>query len=73
MSNAQIWVGFKNAVIYSVLFTVISVLVTLLAAYPMSQKNFRGRGFFNVLFMITMFFGGGMIPTYLLIYNLGLT
>ena len=72
MSNAQIWVGFKNAVIYSVLFTVISVLVTLLAAYPMSQKNFRGRGFFNVLFMITMFFGGGMIPTYLLIYNLGL-
>ena len=72
ISNAQIWIGFKNAVLYSVVFTVVSVLVTLLAAYPMSQKNFRGRGFFNVLFMITMFFGGGMIPTYLLIYNLGL-
>ena len=72
ISNAQIWVGFKNAVIYSVVFTVVSVVVTLLAAYPMSQKNFRGRGFFNVLFMITMFFGGGLIPTYLLIYNLGL-
>lgn len=72
ISNAQIWVGFKNAVIYSVVFTVVSVGVTLLAAYPMSQKNFRGRGFFNVLFMITMFFGGGLIPTYLLIYNLGL-
>lgn len=72
ISNAQIWVGFKNAVIYSVVFTVVSVSVTLLAAYPMSQKNFKGRGFFNVLFMITMFFGGGLIPTYLLIYNLGL-
>ncbi len=72
ISNAQIWIGFKNAVLYSVVFTVVSVLVTLLAAYPMSQKNFRGRGFFNVLFMITMFFGGGLIPTYLLIYNLGL-
>lgn len=72
ISNAQIWVGFKNAVIYSVVFTIVSVAVTLLAAYPMSQKNFRGRGFFNVLFMITMFFGGGLIPTYLLIYNLGL-
>jgi putative aldouronate transport system permease protein len=72
ISNAQIWVGFKNAVLYSVVFTVVSVLVTLLAAYPMSQKNFRGRGFFNTLFMITMFFGGGLIPTYLLIYNLGL-
>ena len=37
MSNAQIWVGFKNAVIYSVVFTVVSVFITLLAAYPMSS------------------------------------
>ena len=47
MSNSQIWVGFKNALIYSVLFTIISVV-------------------------ITMFFGGGLIPTYLLISNLGM-
>ncbi|MEY8379882.1 carbohydrate ABC transporter permease [Ileibacterium valens] len=72
MSNAQIWVGFKNAVIYSIVFTVISVFVTLLAAYPMSRKDFKGRGFFNVLFLITMFFGGGLIPTYLVVSNLGL-
>lgn len=72
MSNAQIWVGFKNAVIYSVVFTVISVFVTLLAAYPMSRKDFKGRGFFNVLFLITMFFGGGLIPTYLVVSNLGM-
>ena len=56
MSNAQIWVGFKNAVIYSILFTILSVVVTLLAAYPMSRPDFRGRGFFNIIFVITMFF-----------------
>ena len=72
MSNAQIWVGFKNAMSYSVLFTIISVTVTLLAAYPMSRPDFKGKGFFNVMFVITMFFGGGLIPTYLLISNLGM-
>ena len=71
MSNAQIWVGFRNALIYSVAFTVLSVIVTLLAAYPMSRTDFRGRGFFNIIFVITMFFGGGLIPTYLLINNIG--
>ena len=72
LGNSQIWVGFKNALIYSILFTIISVVVTLLAAYPMSRADFKGRGFFNTIFVITMFFGGGLIPTYLLISNLGM-
>ena len=72
MSNKQIWVGFKNAVIYSLLFTFLSVMITMLCAYPMSRPDFKGRGFFNTLFMITMFFGGGLIPTYLLISHLGM-
>ncbi len=72
LQNKQIWVGFKNAVIYSVVFTFVSVLVTLLAAYPMSREDFKGRKFINVIFVITMFFGGGLIPTYLLISGLGL-
>lgn len=72
MSNSQIWIGFKNAVIYSVVFTAVSVVVTLLAAYPLSRADFKGRGFFNIIFMITMFFGGGLIPTYLVVSNLGL-
>jgi putative aldouronate transport system permease protein len=72
LGNSQIWVGFKNALIYSILFTIISVVVTLLAAYPMSRTDFKGREFFNVIFVITMFFGGGLIPTYLLISNLGM-
>lgn len=72
ITNRHIWIGFKNAVVYSVVFTVVSVVVTLLAAYPLSRSDFRGKGFFNVLFMITMFFGGGLIPTYLIVSNLGL-
>ena len=72
LENAQIWVGCKNALIYSILFTILSVVITLLAAYPMSRADFKGKGFFNTIFVITMFFGGGLIPTYLLISNLGM-
>ena len=72
MSNAQIWVGFRNALLYSIAATVLSGVITLLAAYPMSRPDFRGKGFFNVVFVITMFFGGGLIPTYLLIKSLGM-
>ena len=66
LENEMIWRGFFNS------FTVISVFITLLAAYPMSKKDFVGRGFFNVIFIITMFFGGGLIPTFILINQLHL-
>lgn len=72
VSNAQIWVGFRNAIIYSVVFTFLSVAITMLCAYPMSLDEFKGKKFFNIIFIITMFFGGGLIPTYLLISNLGM-
>ena len=72
LTNSQIWIGFRNAIIYSVLFAVISVFITLLCAYPMSRDDFKGKKFFNAIFIITMFFGGGLIPTYLLISNMGL-
>ena len=70
LENEMIWRGFFNALFYSAAFTVISVFVTLLAAYPMSKKDFVGRKFFNIIFIITMFFGGGLIPTFILINNL---
>lgn len=72
LSNNMIWRGFANAAFYSVSFTVISIAVTLLAAYPMSKKDFVGKNFFNAIFVITMFFGGGLIPTFILINNLGM-
>ena len=72
ISNKQIWVGFVNAVVYSTVFTFLSVFITMLCAYPMSLDNFKGKNLFNTIFIITMFFGGGLIPTYLLISKLGL-
>lgn len=72
LSNNMIWRGFGNAILYSVGFTVISVLITVLAAYPMSKKNLVGKNFFTTMFMITMFFNGGLIPTYLVISNLNM-
>ncbi|SHO43799.1 carbohydrate ABC transporter permease [Anaerocolumna xylanovorans] len=70
--DANTWRGFRNSFVYSVSFTVISVGVTLLAAYPMSRNDFMGRKFFNVIFVLTMFFGGGLMPTYLLMDQLNL-
>ena len=67
LENEMIWRGFLNSFLYSFVFTVISVFVTLLAAFPLSKKEFVGRKFFNLIFLITMFFGGGMIPTFILI------
>ena len=67
LENEMIWRGFLNSFLYSLAFTAISVFVTLLAAYPLSKKEFVGREFFNIIFLITMFFGGGMIPTFILI------
>lgn len=70
--NRMIWIGFKNSLVYSVSFTAISVGVTILAAYPMSKKDLVGKKFFNAFFVITMFFGGGLVPTYLLISDLNM-
>lgn len=70
LKNNMIWRGFFNSFFYSTAFTAISVFITLLAAYPMSQKDLVGRKFFNTIFLITMFFGGGLIPTFILINQL---
>lgn len=68
--NRMIWIGFRNSTIYSIAFTIVSVGITVLAAYPMSQKDLVGKSIFNIFFVITMFFGGGLVPTYLLVSDL---
>ena len=68
----NIWTGFRNSFIYSILFTLISVVVTMFAAYPLSREDFRGRKAFHAFFVFTMFFGGGLMPTYLLMDQLHL-
>ena len=62
-----------NSIIYTVSGTVLSIALTLLAAYPLSRDDFRGKKFFTILFVFTMMFNGGLIPTYLLVKNLNLT
>ena len=52
LENEMIWRGFLNSFLYSLAFTVISVFVTLLAAYPLSKKEFVGRKIFNIIFLI---------------------
>lgn len=68
--DGSILTGFRNSLFYSTAFSIISVTITLLAAYPLSRKDFVGRKVIMTIFIITMFFGGGLIPTYLLVKNL---
>lgn len=70
--NSSIWIGYGNTILYTVVGTTINLLVTLPAAYALSRKDFIGRNFFMGMFMVTMFFGGGLVPTYLLIKELGM-
>ncbi len=64
--------GFLNSVFITVVGTSLNILVTVMMAYPLSRKNFYGRNFFTMFMMFTMFFSGGLVPTFLLINNLGM-
>ena len=68
----SIWIGYKNTIFYTVVGTTINIAITMLCAYPLSRRNLRGRKFLLKLFSFTMIFGGGMIPTYILIRKLGM-
>jgi len=70
--NSAILIGYKNTILYTVVGTIVNVAVTVATAYPLSRKDFVGRNLFTILFTFTMFFGGGLIPTYLVIRSLGL-
>lgn len=70
--NRDILTGYKNTFIYTVLGTFTNVVVTMVAAYPLSRKDLPFRNFFMFLFTFTMIFSGGMIPTYILMKNLRL-
>lgn len=70
--NKDIWRGFRNTMFYTAAGTLISVTLTILAAYPLSRKNLRGRNFLMMAVLFTMYFSGGMVPTYLLVRDLGM-
>lgn len=70
--NSKIWSGYANTILYTVVGTAINLIVTMPAAYALSRKDFAGRNFFMAMFMVTMFFGGGLVPSYILIKNLNM-
>ncbi|MBA2941316.1 carbohydrate ABC transporter permease [Paenibacillus sp. CGMCC 1.16610] len=70
--NPQILKGYGNSLFYLVVGTLISVSLTITAAYPLSRKNFYGRNVITALFVFTMLFSGGLIPYYLTVKGLGM-
>lgn len=72
MGDNRIWRGYLNTFIYTIFGTMLAVVITVTAAYALSRKDMIGRGVIMKYFVFTMFFGGGMIPTYLLIKELHL-
>ena len=70
--SADIQSGYLNTIIYAVAGTALNLLMTIAAAYPLSMKDMKGRNFITIMITFTMFFSGGMIPTYINIKNLGL-
>lgn len=67
LNDPNVWTYYGNTFWYTVVGTICGIIVTTLAAYPLSRKEFRSRKFVNKMVMITMFFNGGIIPTYLVV------
>lgn len=70
--DGDILTGYANTVFYTVVQTIVTLIVTLPASYALSKSNLPGRNFFMVMFMITMYFSGGLIPTFLQVQKYGL-
>ncbi len=70
--NQNILTGFLNSFYYLIVGVALNLVMTMLCAYPLSRKEFKARGFFSLFFVFTMYFSGGMVPTYILVNNLGL-
>ena len=69
----SVWTGFGNTIFYTVAGTLLNMLLSVLVAYPLSRSNYQGRKLVTGMFTFLMMFSAGLIPTYLLMSNLGLT
>ncbi len=73
LQNAKIWIGYRNTIfLYVIPGTILNVLVTTMAAFSLSRRDLVGRNVIMGLFIFTMYFSGGLIPTYLLVKSLHL-
>jgi putative aldouronate transport system permease protein len=71
LQGKSIFIYYRNSVFYALAGTFISLLFTSMMAYPFTVNNFKGKTFFNVFMVITMFFSGGLLPYYYLINDIG--
>ena len=72
LSNSEVLQGYYNSLIYAVAGTAISVTLTVAIAYPLSRRTFYGRNVLMTLLIFTMLFSGGVIPTYMVVHDLGM-
>ncbi len=71
-ADERIFTGYMNSIKYTVVGTIFSVVMVYITAYPLSCKSLPGRKWISIFFIITMYFGGGLVPTYLVVKNTGL-
>lgn len=72
LAYKPVWLGYRNTIFYTLTGTTISLIVTFTCAYSLSRKDLVGRKFLMMVIMLTMFFNGGLIPTYLVVRDLNL-
>ena len=72
MGYTSIWIGYRNTIAYTILGTLVILAVNLPAAYALSRKDLVGRRLINLIFIVPMFFSGGLIPTYMIVKDFGL-
>ena len=72
IERADVWLGYRNTIVYTLLTVVLSLLVTIPAGWALSRKTLPGKKFWMMYFIIPMFFGGGLIPFYNVMSSLGL-
>jgi len=70
--NHKIVTGFINSILYMAIGTLVNIIMTILCAYPLSRKEFTARNKLAAIFVFTMYFSGGLVPTYILVNKLGL-
>lgn len=71
-ADMRIWTGYRNSIVYTLGGTLVGVTATILAGYAFSRKDLRGRRWLMTLYVFTMYFSGGLIPTYLIVKQLHL-
>ncbi|MFH5185285.1 carbohydrate ABC transporter permease [Paenibacillus sp. TAB 01] len=72
LENERIWTGYRNSLFYTVVGVSINLVMTVLAAYPLSRTDLKGRNAMMMVALFTMFFSGGLIPQYLVVKSLHL-